>query len=131
MEKRKWQTENFWKSFKYAVSGIIYSIKTGRNIVIQLLFAVLAICLGILLKISKIEWAIIIFTIFFVIFAEMVNTAIESVVDLVTEEFSKKAKIAKDVAAGAVLIASINAVCMGLVIFLDRLVIALGGFFNG
>lgn len=121
MEKRKWQTENFWKSFKYAVSGIIYGIKTQRNIIIQLVFAVIAIVLGVFFKISRIEWAIIIFTISFVIFAEMINTAIESAVDLVTEEYSDKAKIAKDVAAGAVLISAINAICMGLIIFSDKI----------
>ncbi len=123
MKKTKWQTENFEKSFKYAVSGIIYCIKTQRNILIQLFFAIIAICLGIFLKISKFEWAIIIFTIMFVIFAEMLNTAVETVVDLVTEEFNEKAKIAKDVAAGAVLISAINAICMGLIIFLDKLII--------
>lgn len=123
MKKTKWQTENFGKSFKYAVSGIIYCIKTQRNILIQLFFAIIAICLGIFLKISKFEWAIIIFTIMFVIFAEMLNTAVETVVDLVTEEFNAKAKIAKDVAAGAVLISAINAICMGLIIFLDKLII--------
>lgn len=121
MEKRKWQTENFWKSFKCAIAGIIYSVKTGRNLIIQVCFALFAIVLGIFLKISKIEWAIIIFTILFVIFAEILNTAVETVVDLVTEEYNEKAKIAKDVAAGAVLISAINSVAMGLIIFLDKI----------
>jgi len=121
MEKRKWQTENFWKSFKCAVTGIIYGLKTQRNIIIQLSIAIIAIALGVFFKISRIEWAIIIFTISFVIFAEMINTAIESTVDLVTEEYNEKAKIAKDVAAGAVLISAINAVCMGLIIFGDKI----------
>ena len=121
MKKTKWQTENFGKSFKYAVSGIIYCIKTQRNILIQLFFAIIAICLGIFLKISKFEWAIIIFAILFVIFAEMLNTAVETVVDLVTEEYNEKAKIAKDVAAGAVLISAINSVAMGLIIFMDKI----------
>lgn len=121
MEKRKWQTENFVKSFKYAISGIVYGMKTQRNIIIQLCFAVLAIFLGAFLKISKIEWIVIIFTIMFVIFAEMINTAVETVIDLITEEYNKKAKIAKDVAAGAVLISAINAICMGLIIYLDKI----------
>lgn len=121
MEKRKWQTENFWKSFKCAISGILYSVKTGRNLIIQLCFAFVAIIFGIFLKISKIEWAIIIFTILFVIFAEILNTAVETVVDLVTEEYNEKAKIAKDVAAGAVLISAINAIAMGLIIYLDKI----------
>lgn len=123
MKKRKWQTENFGKSFRYALEGISYCIKTQRNILIQLCFAILAICLGVFLKISKIEWAIILFTIMFVIFAEMLNTAVESVVDLITEEYNEKAKIAKDVAAGAVLISAINAICMGLIIFLDKIIV--------
>ncbi len=123
MQKRKWQTENFWKSFKYASKGLIYGLKTQRNIWIQLCFAIFAIVLGIILKISKIEWAIIIFTIMFVIFAEMINTAIESTVDLVTEEYNEKAKIAKDVAAGAVLVSALNAIAMGLIIFLDKLIL--------
>lgn len=121
MEKRKWQTENFWKSFKCAINGIIYSVKTGRNLIIQLCFALFAIILGIFLQISKIEWTIIIFAILFVIFAEMLNTAVETVVDLVTEEYNEKAKIAKDVAAGAVLISAINSVAMGLIIFMDKI----------
>ncbi|MBO5397413.1 MAG: diacylglycerol kinase family protein [Clostridia bacterium] len=121
MEKRKWQTENFVKSFKYAISGIVYGMKTQRNIIIQLCFAVLAIFLGAFLEISKIEWIVIIFTIMFVIFAEMINTAVETVIDLITEEYNKKAKIAKDVAAGAVLISAINAICMGLIIYLDKI----------
>ena len=121
MKKRKWQTENFVKSFKYAISGIVYGMKTQRNIIIQLCFAVLAIFFGAFLKISKIEWIVIIFTIMFVIFAEMINTAVETVIDLITEEYNKKAKIAKDVAAGAVLISAINAICMGLIIYLDKI----------
>ena len=121
MEKRKGQTENFWKSFKCAITGMVYSVKTGRNLIIQLCFALFAIILGIFLKISKIEWAIIIFAILFVIFAEMLNTAVETVVDLVTEEYNEKAKIAKDVAAGAVLISAINSVAMGLIIFMDKI----------
>lgn len=121
MEKRKWQTENFWKSFKCAINGIIYSVKNGRNLIIQLCFALFAIILGIFLQISKIEWTIIIFAILFVIFAEMLNTAVETVVDLVTEEYNEKAKIAKDVAAGAVLISAINSVAMGLIIFMDKI----------
>ena len=125
MEKKKWQTKNFWHSLKFAITGFIHTLKRERNILIQFCFAVFAIFFGIVLKISKIEWAIIIFTIMFVIFAEMMNTAIENTVDLFTEEYSEKAKIAKDVAAGAVLVSAINAICMGLIIYLDKIVVIL------
>lgn len=122
MEKKKWQAKNFWHSFKFASTGLICTLKRERNILIQLFFAVMAVILGLILKISKIEWAIIIFTIMFVIFAEMMNTAVENTVDLFTEEYNEKAKVAKDVAAGAVLISAINAICMGLIIYLDKIV---------
>ena len=121
MEKRKWQTENFWKSFKCAITGMVYSVKTGRNLIIQLCFALFAIILGIFLKISKIEWAIIIFAILFVIFAEMLNTAVETVVDLVTEEYNEKAKIAKDISAGGVTLVAVASVIIGLIIFLPKI----------
>lgn len=119
--KTKWHNKDFFKAFKFATSGIFYTISTQRNLKIQLAFAFLAIVFGILLKISTIEWAIIIFTIMFVLFAEMINTSIESAVDLCTEEFNEKAKIAKDVAAGAVLIASLNSIAIGIFIFGNKI----------
>lgn len=120
-EKTKWHNKDFFKSFKFASSGIWYTISTQRNLKIQILFALLVIIFGIFLKISIMEWALIIFAIMFVVFAEMINTAIESTVDLYTEEVNEKAKIAKDVAAGAVLIASINSVAIGSLIFGNKI----------
>ena len=120
-EKTKWHNKDFLKSFKFASSGIWYTISTQRNLKIQILFALLVIIFGIFLKISIMEWALIIFAIMFVVFAEMINTAIESTVDLCTEEVNEKAKIAKDVAAGAVLIAAINSVAMGIFIFGNKI----------
>lgn len=120
-QKTKWHNKNFFKAFKFSISGIFYAISTQRNLKIQLVFACIAILLGIFLKISYIEWALLVLTIMFVFFAEMVNTAIESVVDLCTEEFNEKAKIAKDVAAGAVLITSINSIIIGILIFGNKI----------
>lgn len=120
-EKTKWHNKNFFKSFKFATSGIFYTIVTQRNLKIQIIVALLAIIFGIFFKISTIEWAILIFAILFVVFAEMINTAIESTVDLCTEEVNEKAKIAKDVAAGAVLIAAINSIAMGIFIFGNKI----------
>lgn len=120
-EKTKWHNKDFLKSFKFALSGIFYTISTQRNLKIQIIFALIAIILGLVLKISIIEWVILVFAILFVLFAEMMNTAIESTVDLFTEEFNEKAKIAKDVAAGAVLIASLNSVIVGALIYLEKI----------
>ena len=121
-EKTKWHNKDFLKAFKFASSGIFYTLSTQRNLKIQMIFAILAIIFGVLFKISTIEWALLVFAIMFVLFAEMMNTAIESVVDLCTEEFNEKAKIAKDVAAGAVLMSSLNSIIIGVLIFLEKIV---------
>lgn len=121
MEENKWKSKNFFYSFKYALNGIKYALITGRNIKIQSIFAILAIIAGIVLKISLIEWAFLTFTIFLVIFAEMMNSSIETAVDLITLEENEKAKIAKDVAAGAVLLTALNSIIVGLIIFLPKI----------
>lgn len=91
------------KSFKYAFNGIIKSFKTEKNMKFHILMMVLVIIAGTLLKISKIEWIICVILFALVISAELINTAIETIVDMITMEKNEKAKIAKDVAAGAVL----------------------------
>ncbi len=122
MKKTKWATKNFWESFKYSINGVKYVFTTQRNIIIQLIFGILAVILGFVFKISLFEWLILSITIFLVLFAEFMNTAIETTVDLITEEYNEKAKIIKDVAAGAVLITAVNSIIVGLIIFLERII---------
>lgn len=122
MKKTKWTTKNFFESFKCALRGIKYGLSSQRNLWIQGTFAILAILLGIFFKISILEWAILSLTIFFVLFAEFVNTAIETTIDLVTEDYNEKAKLAKDIAAGSVLLSAINSVIVGLAIFAERII---------
>lgn len=105
-------------SFKYAFEGIVTAFKDQPNLKLHFIIATAVIVIGYFFGISKIEWLIIIFTIGFVITAELTNTAIEEIVDSFTEEAHPAAKKAKDVAAAAVLIASITAVIIGLLIFL-------------
>ena len=105
------------KSFKYAISGIFTALKICRNLKIHYLFAILAIIAGLVLDISRVEFAIVLLAITFVVTLEMMNTAIEKVVDLLTERYHILALIAKDVAAGAVLLASIIAFVIGAIIF--------------
>lgn len=109
-------------SFKYAIEGIITSFKTERNMKIHILITVLVLTMGFLLKISKLEWILCIFAIAMVITAELFNTAIETIVDMITKEKHEKAKIAKDVSAGAVLVTAIGAVLVGIIIFLPKIV---------
>ena len=107
------------KSFKYAIQGIITGIKEERNMKIHIIIMILVIICGIIFKISKNEWMICIFLFGFVISLELVNTAIENAVDLITTEINPKARIIKDVAAGAVLVAAITSAIIGIMIFIQ------------
>ena len=110
------------KSFKYAFSGISYVLKTSRNFKIQLIFALTSLIIGFILKICLINYVILISTILSVLILEMLNTSIESIVDLVVKkEFSSLAKISKDTSAGAVLLASINSVIIAVYIFVPKI----------
>ena len=115
-------SSNVLKSFKYAFSGFIYVLKTSRNFKIQLIFAVTSLMIGFLLQISQSNYVILIATIMSVLILEILNTSIESIVDLVVKkEFSSLAKISKDTSAGAVLLASINSVIIAVYIFIPKI----------
>ena len=115
-------SSNLLKSFKYAFSGISYVLKTSRNFKIQLIFAITSLMIGFLLQISQSNYVILIATIMSVLILEILNTSIESIVDLVVKkEFSSLAKIAKDTSAGAVLLASINSVIIAVYIFVPKI----------
>ena len=115
-------SSNILKSFKYAFSGISYVLKTSRNFKIQLIFAVTSLMIGFLLQISQINYLILIATIMSVLILEILNTSIESIVDLVVKkEFSSLAKISKDTSAGAVLLASINSVIIAVYMFVPKI----------
>ena len=106
----------FLTSFKYAFSGMWHVLRTQRNARIHLSLALVVIVLGLWLGLSRIEWAIIVLTIGLVLAAESFNTVAEAAVDLATAEYHPLAKIAKDVAAGAVLLMAITAVVVGILI---------------
>lgn len=121
MNKRK-KNKKFIDSFKYALQGIIQALKDEKNLIIDILIMIVVIIFGIILKINQSEWIICIIQFGFVISLEMVNTAIENTVDLITIEKHPKAKIAKDVSAGAVLIAAITSAVIGLIIFVPKII---------
>ena len=109
-------------SFKYAFKGIGSSLKSERNMKIHFAMMVLVIMAGILLNISMWEWIICFILFGLVISLEMVNTAIEIVVDMVSPEYNLKAGHVKDIAAGAVLVNAIVAFIVGLLIFLPKII---------
>jgi diacylglycerol kinase len=109
------------RSFYHAFTGISYSLRTQANLRIHFMAAIAVVIAGLLLQISTVEWAILTVTIMIVMSAELGNTAIEAVVDRVGSEPHPLSKIAKDTAAGAVLIGAIGSVIVGLLIFGPKL----------
>jgi diacylglycerol kinase (ATP) len=108
-------------SFNYAIDGIIYTLKTQRNMRIHITAAICVLLLSLFFRLSKLEILVLFFTISLVIITEMLNTSIEATIDLITDQYHVLAKIAKNVAAGAVLIASLNAILVAYIIFFDKL----------
>lgn len=108
--------KRFLNSFKYAFEGIITTIKEERNIKIHILAVIVVIIMGVIYKISQVEWIICLILFGLVISSEIINTSIENAVDLITKEENELAKKAKDAAAGAVLVnAIISAIIAGII----------------
>lgn len=111
----------FRKSFIHAVTGVKTAILEERHMRVHITAGMIVVICGVFFKVTKIEWLFLLLSIFNVLTFEMINTAIERAVDVATEEFHPYAKKAKDVAAGAVLLASICSAVVGLIIFVPKL----------
>lgn len=109
----------FWRSFGFAIQGFRFTLQTERNIKVMLLGFALAIILGFVVSLSTIQWAIVLLCCGVVIMAELFNTAIETIVDLVSPEYHMLAGRAKDVAAAAVYILCMFVAVVGIIIYLD------------
>jgi diacylglycerol kinase (ATP) len=108
-------------SFNYAFEGIIYTLRNERNMRIHFIIAIFVLFFSIFCNLSKMETLVLFITIALVIVAEMINTAIEAAIDLITDKYHELAKIAKNVAAGAVLVSAVNSIIVGYIIFFDKL----------
>jgi diacylglycerol kinase (ATP) len=115
-----WRPPNVLDSFNYAFEGIIHVLRTQRNMRIHFLVAVLVLILALIVDVSKMELIALLISITFVLIAEMLNSAIEGAIDVSTTTFDPNAKLAKDVAAGAVLIATVNAIAVGYLVFAGK-----------
>ena len=109
-------------SFKYAFEGIGEAWKTEQNLKIHFIMILIVIIAGIILKISLFEWIVCLLLFGLVVSLELVNTAIETTVDIAMPEKNEKAKYAKDIAAGAVLFSAIISAIIGLIIFLPKII---------
>ena len=110
------------KSFRYALEGFKHAFKYEQNFIVHSLVAILVIIFGFIFKISKVEWILIIIVIGFVLAFELINTALEALVDLVTNEYKELAKVTKDTASAAVLVLAFASIIVGILIFLPKII---------
>lgn len=119
--KQKKTRQGIIQAFNAAIEGILYTFKSERNMKIHYCVAVIVLVASLFFDIGRIEMIMLIFSISLVVISEMFNTAIEKTIDMVTDTYHPLAKIAKDVAAGGVLIATLNSVVVGYLIFYNKL----------
>jgi diacylglycerol kinase len=110
------RSRNIFESFRFAFSGLWYALRTQRNTRIHLTITAAVVVLGLFLGLSYVQWAVVTLTIGFVLVSEMLNTVAETLVDLTSPGYHPLAKIVKDVTAGAVLLAAIVSIVVGLLV---------------
>ena len=115
------RSPTIFDSFNYAFEGLIHVLRTQRNMRLHFLVAAVVLVVALAVGVSKIELIVLLISIVFVLVAEMINSALESAIDVATTSFDPHAKLGKDIAAGAVLIATVNAVAIGYLVFARRL----------
>ena len=120
-KKKKYSLKRLIKSFKYAFAGIFKAYKSEQNLVVHTIMAILVLILSFYLKVTNIEFCILVSVIGLVLVMEMVNTSIEYTVDMAMPNVHPLAKIAKDVASGAVLISAFVSIVVGLIILLPKI----------
>ena len=124
------RSPNFGSSLGSAVLGILYALRTQRNMKIHLLASILVVAAGMFFRLDKLEWIAIILTVSAVWAAEIVNTSLEEIVDLVSPEYDIRAGNAKNLGAGAVLVTAIASLAVGITVFGPRIIHLLGGLWQ-
>ena len=122
MESKGKKKRTFLDSVKNCLEGINYTLSHENNFKREMILGILVVIASVILKISIIEWVIVILLINFVLVCELINTALEKTVDLYTKEYNETAKIVKDVAGASVLVMSIFSAVIGIVIFLPKVI---------
>jgi diacylglycerol kinase (ATP) len=108
------------ESFNYAIEGVVHVLRTQRNMRVHFAIAVAVLVIAVAVGVSRVELILLLLSITFVLVSEMINTAIEGTIDAATTSFDPMAKLAKDIAAGAVLISAVNAVAVGYLVFAGK-----------
>ena len=120
--KKKYGFKRFFNSFKYAFAGLKTVFKTEQNFLFDFIFGILTIIIGFLLKLSTIEFIVVILAIGLVLSLELINTAIEYTVDMAMPEIHPLAKSAKDISAAGVLIGAFIALVIGIIIYIPKII---------
>lgn len=113
-------------SFQHAWEGFIWAVSTQPNFRVHFILSICTLVFASIIRVSRLEFIVLVFTIVLGLSGEMVNTALESVTDLVTKEWRQEAKVAKDVAAGMMLLIAFGATCVALLVFLPYIARAFG-----
>ena len=108
------------ESFNHAIAGLIHAIRTQKNMKIHLTAAIFVLSFSLLFDLSRVELSLIIIAISLVIFAELINTAVEIIIDILTQDYSFKARIAKNISAAAVVVAAGNAIFIAYLVFFKK-----------
>ncbi len=120
--KKQKGIKKFIHSFEYPVKGLKYAYRNEQNLAVDVGISIIVLIASVIFKLSLVEWVVVVFTIGAVLSLELINTAIEAVVDLVTEEYHPLAKVAKDTSAAAVFVIAIVAAIVGIIIFLPKII---------
>lgn len=120
-EKKKMGFKRFFRSFGYSCAGLKYAFKFEQNMLVHALATIVVIVAGVLLKLTMIEWLLVLLVIGLVIATELINTSIEAVVDLACPEIHPLAKIAKDTASASVFVFAITALIVGILVFVPNI----------
>ncbi|PJA38481.1 diacylglycerol kinase [candidate division WWE3 bacterium CG_4_9_14_3_um_filter_41_6] len=121
MAKPSLRPAAYIRSIGYAIDGLSYVVRNHASFTFQTIFALCTLLLGLIVKLEKIEWIIVLSVIFIVLVAELLNTSIETTLVYMAKEHHHNVKVGKDVAAAAVFVTSIGAILIGLLIFLPHL----------
>lgn len=123
LQNKKFGFKRFLKSFKYSLQGLKHAYLHEQSMFIHALASLLSIILGLILQVNRYEWIIIISLLCFIAVIELFNTSIEATCDAITKEQNPLIKIAKDTASGAVFLATIVSLIVGLVIFIPKIIV--------
>jgi diacylglycerol kinase len=124
-EKKKFSFQRFLNSIKYSIDGLVTAYTNEQSLWLHGFCSIIVIILGLLLKLTFNQWSIILITIVVVLAVELLNTAIEAVVDLVTDKYQPLAKVAKDCGSAAAFVAGVAAFIIALFIFVPRILVLL------